>query len=134
VTVGRREYRDGIKLGQALRGKREGVFLACKTGLRDAAGARAELERSLERAHSERFDLYQFHAVTKLSEVREILGPGGAGETFLKAREEGKVRFLGASCHSAEAALAHTPWATGEAKAYPRSSASPRRRREPEYE
>jgi predicted aldo/keto reductase-like oxidoreductase len=38
--------------------------------------------------------------------VETILGPGGAGETFLKAREEGKVRFLGASAHDAAAAIA----------------------------
>jgi len=155
-----------IKLGQALRGRRDGVFLACKTTCRDSAGSRAELERSLERAYADRFDLYQFHAVTALKEVRQILGPGGAGETFLRAKEEGKVRYLGASCHSVEAALAlmegfpldsilfpfnyacmangnfgpqvleaargrgiarlalkalaHTPWAAGEEKAYPK--------------
>jgi aryl-alcohol dehydrogenase-like predicted oxidoreductase len=155
-----------IKLGDALRGRREGIFLACKTGLRDGEGARAELERSLRRAHTDRFDLYQFHAVTSKSDVEAILAPGGAGETFLQARDEGKLRYLGASCHSVEAALAlieafpldsvlfptnfacfakgnfgpqvieaaqkrgiarlalkalaHTPWAEGEEKAYPK--------------
>jgi aryl-alcohol dehydrogenase-like predicted oxidoreductase len=102
-------YFDGeaeVKLGSALRGKREAVFLACKTEARDAVGSRKELERSLMRAHSDRFDLYQFHGVTTRAEVETILGPGGAGETFLKAREEGSVRYLGASCHSVEAALA----------------------------
>lgn len=102
-------YWDGeaeIKLGNALRGRRDGIFLACKTERRDGPGARAELERSLERAHTDRFDLYQFHAVTTRADVEAILAPGGAGETFRKAREEGKVRYLGASCHSAEAALA----------------------------
>jgi predicted aldo/keto reductase-like oxidoreductase len=102
-------YFDGeaeIKLGNALKGKREGIFLACKTERRDATGAKAELERSLERAHTDHFDLYQFHAVTSLDEVDRITSPGGAGETFLRAREEGKVRYLGASCHTVEAALA----------------------------
>jgi aryl-alcohol dehydrogenase-like predicted oxidoreductase len=101
-------YFDGeaeLKLGQALRGRRDRVFYACKTTEREAAPARAQLERSLERAHTDHFDLYQFHAVTSRAEVRRILAPGGAGETFLKAREEGKVRYLGASCHSVEAAL-----------------------------
>jgi aryl-alcohol dehydrogenase-like predicted oxidoreductase len=102
-------YFDGeaeIKLGNALRPYRKKVFLACKTTERDAKGARAELERSLERLHTDHFDLYQFHAVTKPDEVERILGPGGAAETFLKAREEGKVRYLGCSAHSEEAALA----------------------------
>jgi aryl-alcohol dehydrogenase-like predicted oxidoreductase len=102
-------YFDGeaeIKLGNALRPYRKKVFLACKTTERDAAGARRELEQSLQRLHTDHFDLYQFHAVTKMEDVEKILGPGGAAETFLKARQEGKVRYLGCSAHSEEAALA----------------------------
>jgi len=102
-------YFDGEaerKLGLALRPLREKVFLACKTQKRDAAGARAELEQSLQRLHTDHFDLYQFHAVTSMKDVEQILAPGGAAETFLKAREEGKVRYLGCSAHSVEAALA----------------------------
>jgi predicted aldo/keto reductase-like oxidoreductase len=85
---------------------RQNVFLACKTTARDAAGAQKELDRSLERLHTDHFDLYQFHAVSSLSDVEQILGPGGAAEAFLKARAQGKARYLGCSAHSAEAALA----------------------------
>jgi len=102
-------YGDGeaeVKLGNALRPCRKNVFLACKTQKRDAAGAREELEQSLRRLHTEHFDLYQFHAVGSMKDVEQILAPGGAAETFTKAREEGKVRFLGFSAHSAEAAIA----------------------------
>lgn len=102
-------YFDGeaeTKLGNALRPYRNKVFLACKTTQRDAKGSRAELEQSLGRLHTDHFDLYQFHAVTEPEEVEQILGPGGAAETFVKAREEGKVRYLGCSAHSEEAALA----------------------------
>lgn len=101
-------YFDGeaeTKLGPALRPYRSRSFLACKTLERDAAAARRELERSLGRLRTDHFDLYQFHAVSSLEEVDRIVGPGGAGETFLKARDEGKVRFLGASVHSAAAAI-----------------------------
>jgi aryl-alcohol dehydrogenase-like predicted oxidoreductase len=101
-------YFDGeaeTKLGPALEPFRKRSFLACKTMARDAAGARAELEASLERLRTDHFDLYQFHAVSSLEDVDRIVGPGGAGETFLKARQEGKVRFLGASAHSAAAAI-----------------------------
>jgi diketogulonate reductase-like aldo/keto reductase len=101
-------YFDGeaeTKLGPALEPYRKRSFLACKTLERDAAGARKELERSLGRLRTDHFDLYQFHAVSSLDDVDRIVGPGGAGKTFLKAREEGKVRFLGASAHSAAAAI-----------------------------
>ncbi len=102
-------YFDGeaeLKLGIALEPYRQDVFLACKTGKRDAAGARAELEASLGRLRTDHFDLYQFHAVTTMAEVEQILGPDGAAETFFKAKEAGLVRYLGFSAHSVEAALA----------------------------
>jgi len=101
-------YYDGEaerKLGPALEPFRKRSFLACKTMARDATGARKELEQSLGRLRTDHFDLFQFHAVSSLDEVDKIVGPGGAAETFLKARDEGKVRFLGASVHSAEAAI-----------------------------
>jgi predicted aldo/keto reductase-like oxidoreductase len=101
-------YFDGeaeIKLGSALQPYRAKVFLAEKTTQRDAKGAREELERSLGRFHTDHVDLYQFHAVSSMEDVDKILGPGGAAETFIKARQEGKVRHLGFSAHNSPAAL-----------------------------
>ena len=94
------------KLGIALEPYRDQVFLACKTGRRDAEGAEKELEQSLQRLHTDHVDLYQFHAVSKMEEVEQLLAPGGAAEVFLKARDQGKVRFVGFSAHSVQAALA----------------------------
>ncbi len=102
-------YWDGeaeTKLGIALKPYRSKVFLACKTQKRDAAGAATELEASLKRLHTDHFDLYQFHAVTSMKDVDQILGPGGAAETFLKAKKEGKTRYVGFSAHATEAAIA----------------------------
>lgn len=93
-------------LGPALKPYRKNVFLACKTGERKKEGARRELEQSLKNLQTDHFDLYQLHAVTSLEDVETIFDKGGAMETFLEAREEGKVRFLGFSAHSVEAAMA----------------------------
>ncbi len=93
------------KLGIALAPYRKNVFLAEKCEKRDGAGARAQLESSLKRLKTDHFDLYQFHAVSKQSDVDQILAPNGAGELFLKAREEGKIRHLGFSAHNADAAI-----------------------------
>ena len=57
------------RLGPALEPYRKNVFLACKTQQRTRAGAEAELKRSLERLRTDHFDLYQFHAVTGMSDV-----------------------------------------------------------------
>ena len=102
-------YGDGEaeeKLGPALEPYRQRVFLACKTMQRNATGALKELEHSLKQMRTDHFDLYQFHAVTTLDEVDQITRAGGALELFLKAREQGKVRYLGFSAHSEQAALA----------------------------
>jgi predicted aldo/keto reductase-like oxidoreductase len=93
-------------LGPALKPYRKDVFLACKTGERKKEGARRELEQSLKNLQTDHFDLYQLHAVTSLEDVDTIFEKGGAMETFLEARDEGKVRFLGFSAHSVEAAMA----------------------------
>ena len=50
-------------LGPALEPYRSGVFLACKTTKRDAAGAREELENSLRLLRTGHFDLYQMHSM-----------------------------------------------------------------------
>ncbi len=93
-------------LGPALEPYRKGVFLACKTQGRTRAEAEKELESSLRKMRTDHFDLYQHHAVTKKKDVETILGPGGAMEAFEAAKRAGKVRFLGFSAHSVEAALA----------------------------
>ncbi len=94
------------RLGPALEPYRDSVFLACKTEKRTAQEAATALDESLERMRTDYFDLYQLHAVTTLEEVEQITGRGGALETLVKAREQGRVRYLGFSAHSEEAALA----------------------------
>lgn len=93
------------RLGPALKPYRDRAFLACKTGRRTADEARNELESSLRKMKTDRFDLYQFHAVTTPEDVRQILAPGGALEAVQRARDEGLVRYIGFSAHSEEAAL-----------------------------
>jgi predicted aldo/keto reductase-like oxidoreductase len=95
-----------VKLGIALQQlDRKNVFLACKTKARDREGSRTELERSLQRLKTDHFDLYQMHHLVTAEEVRRSFGPGGAIETFLEARKEGKAKWLGFSAHSTRAAL-----------------------------
>jgi len=94
------------KLGPALEPYRKNVFISCKTDGRHKEDSRKELEQSLKNMRTDHFDLYQFHAVTTLKDVQTILGKGGAIETILEARKEGKIRFIGFSAHSVEAATA----------------------------
>jgi len=93
-------------LGPALEPYRKNVFLACKTTQRSKNEALAELEKSLKNMRTDHFDLYQFHAVTTMEDVEKIFAPGGAMEAFQEAKKAGKIRFIGFSAHSVEAALA----------------------------
>lgn len=95
-----------LKLGPALKPYRKNVFLSCKTDGRTRDDARKELEQSLKNMQTDHFDLYQHHAVITLKDVDTILGKGGAMETFIEAKKEGKIRFFGFSAHSVEAATA----------------------------
>lgn len=95
-----------IKLGPALEPYRKSVFLSCKTTKRTKDDARKELEQSLKNLRTDYFDLYQLHAVTSLDDVKTIFAPGGALETFKEAQKEGKIKYIGFSAHSVEAAMA----------------------------
>lgn len=94
------------RLGPALKPYRQDCFLACKTLERDAAGAARELKESLRLLKTDHFDLYQLHALTDVEEVEQAFGPGGSMETILKAKQDGKIHYIGFSAHSEEAAHA----------------------------
>ena len=93
------------KLGPALKPYRKYSFLACKTQERSRAGAEKELNNSLAKLKTDYFDLYQLHAITSVEDVEKAFGPDGAMELFIKAKQDGKIRYLGFSAHSEEAAL-----------------------------
>ena len=93
------------RLGPALKSYRKNCFLACKTTKRDAAGAQSELEDSLKKMQTDHFNLYQLHALSSIEDVEKVFSQGGAMETFVKAKKDGKVKHLGFSAHSVEAAL-----------------------------
>ena len=93
-------------LGPALEPYRNGVFLDCKTGKRDRAGAQEELENSLKLLRTDHVDLYQLHGMTSQEDFDQATGPGGALEFFEQDREKGMVRHIGFSAHSSEIALA----------------------------
>jgi aryl-alcohol dehydrogenase-like predicted oxidoreductase len=94
------------RLGPALAPYRNKSFLACKTDGRMKDDSRADLEQSLKLLKTDHIDLYQFHALTKMTDLDKVLGPGGAMETMEAAKKEGKIRYIGFSVHSVETALA----------------------------
>lgn len=86
---------------------RDAFFVATKTGERTAAAARESLHRSLERMGIDRLDAIQLHNLVHPGEWEQALGPGGALEALVEARDEGLVRFIGVTGHGLTVAYQH---------------------------
>lgn len=96
-----------LRLGPWLERERDRFFLATKTGERRYEPALAEIRRSLERLRVEQVDLIQLHNLVDEAEWEGAMGPGGALEAAIEAREEGLVRFIGVTGHGTEVAAMH---------------------------
>jgi predicted aldo/keto reductase-like oxidoreductase len=96
-----RAYTDSEeKIGAALSRRRGEFYLASKALSRGAAEITAELETSLGNLRTDHIDLYQIHSVGSLKQLDRVLGPGGAYEALTRARDAGKIRWIGVTGHS----------------------------------
>jgi aryl-alcohol dehydrogenase-like predicted oxidoreductase len=98
------EYHRGKSenwLGLGLKGRRDKVFLMTKvcTHGRDGSLAMEMLEQSLNRLQTDHLDLWQIHGVSFENDPDLFMRKGGAAEALRKAKEQGKVRFVGFTGH-----------------------------------
>jgi len=102
-----RSYWDAeVKLGLALADARHRVIVSTKTGARDREGAWREVNESLERTRFDYFDNYHLHWLQDVEDVDRRVGPGGALEALVRARDEGLIRHVGCTSHKAEVLVA----------------------------
>ncbi|MBI1910387.1 MAG: aldo/keto reductase [Deltaproteobacteria bacterium] len=85
--------------GQALKGKRDKVYLASKSHARDKAGALAHLQETLKNMGTDYLDVWQIHDVRTEDDINKIFAPGGAIEAFAEAKAKGLARFIGVTGH-----------------------------------
>lgn len=92
-----RFYTDSeCKLGEALEGIRDKVYIATKTGATTADAFWKDLETSLGNLRTDYVDLYQFHNPSFCPKP----GDGsGIYEAILEAKAQGKVRHIGITNH-----------------------------------
>ena len=93
------------KMGTALEAVRDKVVIATKTAQRDAKGAAAHIDQSLQLLKTDWIDIYQLHNVSNEEALEKVLAPQGAYEAVSKARDAGKIRFIGISSHSMTTAM-----------------------------
>lgn len=90
------------RLGPALEGKRDQVFLVTKTESDSYEGTMKLLEESLQHLKTDHVDLVHLHNLghgTRWKDLDFAFSHDGAMGALRKAREQGKVRFFGASGH-----------------------------------
>jgi aryl-alcohol dehydrogenase-like predicted oxidoreductase len=95
------------RIGPWMREHRQNFFLATKTGDRTYEAARTSLHRSLERLKVDQVDLIQLHNLVEEAEWQTALGPKGALEALVEAREQGLLRFIGVTGHGSQVATMH---------------------------
>lgn len=78
---------------------RAAVFQTSKSASRDKEGARADLEQSLRRLHTNHLDLWQIHDVRTEEDLLAISRPAGALEAFVEAKQAGRVKYIGVTGH-----------------------------------
>jgi aryl-alcohol dehydrogenase-like predicted oxidoreductase len=96
-----------VRLGPWIEKYRKEFFLASKTEERTYQGAKESIQRTLERLHTDHVDLLQLHAVIEDEEMETALGPGGALEAAIEARQQGLLRFIGITSHTLHAPVIH---------------------------
>ena len=92
-----RSYSDSeVKLGEALDGIRDKVYIATKTPSATAEGFWKDLETSLKNLRTDYIDIYQFHNPAFVPKPGD---ESGLYDAALEAKAQGKIRHIGITNH-----------------------------------
>jgi len=92
-------------LGAVMKRRRTDVFLATKTHDRTRDGSLLLLDESLRLLETDHLDLWQIHNLSRMEQVEQIFGKGGAMEALTRARDQKIVRHVGVTGHADPAVL-----------------------------
>jgi aryl-alcohol dehydrogenase-like predicted oxidoreductase len=97
-----RVYSDGqseARVGKVAKHRRQEMWIATKTRGRTCQEAMVHLEESLAALQTDYVDEWRMHNIWSMEELDKLTAPGGAMEAALRAREQGKVRYISMSGH-----------------------------------
>jgi len=92
------------RIGQAIKGQREKLIIATKTGARNREGVQAHLKLSLQHLGTDYIDLYQFHGVSDFKNLDMVLEPNGPMAVAQEAKKAGLVKHIGITSHQMDVA------------------------------
>jgi hypothetical protein len=91
-----------LNIGTVMKERREEVFLASKSHDYTYDGTMALIEQSLSRLQTDYLDLYQHHLLGRLGQLEQLQQKNSARQAFEKLRDEGTIRNIGVTGHSAK--------------------------------
>jgi predicted aldo/keto reductase-like oxidoreductase len=87
------------KMGLAMSGRRNEFYISTKSQALTAEGMKADIQESLRKLRTDYIDIYMCHNLRYKSDYEKVIGPGGAIEALMEAKENGVIGHIGFSCH-----------------------------------
>ena len=92
------------RIGKAIKGNREDIFLATKSQARTREDVAKHLKLSLERLGTDYIDLYQLHNISDTKTLKTMLDPNGPRAVVEDAKKAGVVKHIGVTSHQIDIA------------------------------
>lgn len=96
------DYGEGLseqRIGMALEGRDDKLFIATKVCSRDGKEASKQINESLERLKTDSVDLISIHELNYDNDPEWVFEEGGVMESLIEAREQGKTKYIGFTGH-----------------------------------
>jgi predicted aldo/keto reductase-like oxidoreductase len=93
------EGQSEARVGKVAKHRRQEMWIATKARERTREAALTQLEESLARLQTDHVDEWRMHNIWNMEELDKLTAPGGALEAAVRAREQGKIRYISMSGH-----------------------------------
>jgi len=93
------------RVGTAIKGRREAIFLATKISSRDPEEAKRSVELSLKSLQVDHVDLLHIHSLTDPDDLAKVESKGGVLDQLYKFRDQKLTRFIGITSHTNPAVM-----------------------------
>jgi len=95
-----RGYTDSEeKIGLAIKGRQQKVYLATKSTARTREGIITDVHKSMECLGVKKIDIYQLHGVNDETTYNQVMSPGGAWEGLKETQRKGWILHIGITSH-----------------------------------
>src|SRR5579871_5170270 len=95
-----KDHRSEMLVGKAIKGRRDGLFLATKLSDRDPEKSFKIVEASLKAYGTDHLDLLHIHSLLMEDDLAKLEAKGGVIDQVLKMRDQKMTRFIGITSHT----------------------------------